>query len=287
MATVEASLPQFERFVVEQNHERALLAAIAILQAINGRYGRIDHVAVGHNDGSMTVDDAALAFCTRFAAAFGRMIADPAFKLSMVGYEALLVQHRWLDLIFSLSGFRGSDHLLPLLAESNDGGNWRYSGNRLLQVLAIRALGSRSRLDLDQIWQANKGAAAVALVHYLDSSCISSARGLVFRERILEWLPNHIDEVPLGTLTLANLQNAYMHCSYAYSPTKHAIKAGLIRQVRRACLDAGCRELSPASAVPAARPTIVVMLERFNRDSSVYRTHRLALRSLRERFNVI
>ena len=53
MATVEASLPQFERFVVEQNHERALLAAIAILQAINGRYGRIDHVAVGHNDGSM------------------------------------------------------------------------------------------------------------------------------------------------------------------------------------------------------------------------------------------
>jgi hypothetical protein len=37
MAKVEASLPQFERFVVERNHEQSLLSAVAILEAINVR----------------------------------------------------------------------------------------------------------------------------------------------------------------------------------------------------------------------------------------------------------
>ena len=125
MANVEASLPQFERLVVERNHEGALLTAITILQAINGRYGRIDRVAIGHTDSSLTANDAMLAFCTRFAAAFGR--------------------------------------ISPIC---------RWSDTRPC---------SRS----------------IAFLHYLDSSCV-------------------------------------LHCSYAFTPTKHAIKAGLIRQMRRA-----------------------------------------------------
>lgn len=288
MANAEASLPRFERFVIERNHEAALLTAIVILQSINNRYGRIDRVAIGNRDGSLTQDDAVLAFCTRFAAAFGRMIADPDFNLSMLGYEALLAQHRWLDLIFSLSGFRSADHLLPLLADDGSGDNWSYGGGRLLRVLAIRSLNSRSTLDLDQVWLANRNAAAIAFLHYLDSGCVVSARGLEFRERILQWLPDRIDEARFGAQTLTNVQYAYMHCSYAFTPIKHAVKAGLIRQMRQACLDAGCKEVSPGNGIaPATRPTIVVVLERFGRNHSVYRTHWQSLRSLRQRFNVV
>jgi hypothetical protein len=104
----------------------------------------------------------------------------------------------------------------------------------------------------------------------------------------LEWLPERIDEVKLGPLSLINVQNAYMHCSYAFTPGKHAIKAGLIRQMRRACIDAGCKEYSSGpEAAQSERPTIVVVLERFARDHSVYRTHWLALKSLRAKFNVV
>jgi hypothetical protein len=118
------------------------------------------------------------------------MIADPDFNLSALGYEALLVQHRWLDTIFSLSGCRGSDYLFPLLAEKDNRGNWTYSGGRLLRVLAIRSMNSRSRLDLDQVWRANKNAAAIAFLHYLDSTCVITAQGLEVRDRILDWLPD-------------------------------------------------------------------------------------------------
>ena len=288
MAKVEASLPQFERFVIERNHEQSLLSAIAILESINVRYGRIDRVAVGQNDASLSPEDAVQMFCTRFAAAFGRMIVDPDFNLSALGYEALLAQHRWLDLIFSVSGFRGSDHLLPLLGQKENDGNWRYAGNRLLRLLAVRSINSRSPLDFEQFWRAGKTPTAFALTHYVDSSCIISARGLDLRERILEWLPERVDEVRLGSPSLINVQNAYMHCSYAFTPSKHAIKAGLMRQMRRACIDAGCKEYSPDTAsVPSERPTIIVALERFGRDHSVYRTHWLALQSLRKQFNVI
>jgi hypothetical protein len=286
MASVEASLPQFERFVIERDHERALLAALTILQAIDGRYGRIDRVAIGSNDSALARDEAMRVFCTRFASAFGQMIAAPDFALSGVGYEALLVQRQWLDVIFSLSGFRGSDHLLTLVGQQDQDGNLSYRGNRLVKMLAVRSVDSRATLDLDQAWRANRDAAALAFLHSLDSLCVPSARGGKFRDAILEWLPERIDEVRLGPLTLSNIQNAYLHCSYASTPNKHAIKAGLIRQMRRHCLEAGCKEFA-GGVSREPRPTVVVVLERFGRSHSVYRTHWLALRSLRERFNVV
>lgn len=287
MASVEASLPQFERFVIERDHERALIAALTILQAIDGRYGRIDRVAIGSNDSALASDEAVRVFCTRFASAFGQMIAALDFALSGIGYEALLVQRQWLDVIFSLSGFRGSDHLLTLVGQHDQNGNLSYRGNRLVKMLAVRSVDSRAALDLDQAWRANRDAAALAFLHSVDSLCVTSARGGKFRDTILEWLPERLDEVQLGPLTLSNIQNAYLHCSYADTPKKHAIKAGLIRQMRRACLDAGCKEFAAGAVSRDPRPTIVVVLERFGRSHSVYRTHWLSLRSLRERFNVV
>jgi len=45
-------------------------------------------------------------FCTRFAAAFGRVMADPDVPLSTADFEQLLTCHRWID----LGGFALVDH---------------------------------------------------------------------------------------------------------------------------------------------------------------------------------
>jgi hypothetical protein len=286
MLAAPASLPQLERFVLERNHEQSLAAALSILAAIDRAHGRLDGLTRGI-DARLAHEDAALAFCTRLAAALGRMIADPQFNPSPLGYETLLLRHRWLDLIFSLSGFRGTDHLLPQLA-GQAGASLSFSGSGMLRMLAIRSMGSATDLDFDQCWRANRTAAALAFLHYLDARTVFTQRGLEFRERLLEWLPDRIGEVELGPLTLSRVQEVSMHCSYAFTARKHAIKAGLVQQMRRACLAAGCRELEPgAGADSAPRPAVVVVIERFGRDHSVYRTHGPALRALKERFHVI
>jgi hypothetical protein len=60
-----------------------------------------------------------------------------------------------------------------------------------------------------------------------------------------------------------------------------------MRQMRSACLDHGCREISEKTAPLPERPTIVVVGENFNVGHAVYRTHSRAIVALRERFKLI
>jgi HMW1 domain 2 len=113
-------------------------------------------------------------------------------------------------------------------------------------------------------------------------------RAFELRERLLEWLPNRLSELQLGSLTLARLPEIYMHCSYAITPRKHAIKKELMRQMRRACLDAGVGEVPAGMPIPMDdRPTVVVVAEHFVPGHAVHRTHSRSIASLRERFRLV
>ena len=284
---MQASLPQLERAVLEKNHERALAAAIGILEAVDNGYGRLVGIDRGASP-SLKPGQAPQDFCDRFAGAFGRMIAHPDFKFSPRGYETLLTQHRWLDVIFSLSNFGDTDHLLDRIAGNAGGVPGSSSGQDMLRMLAIRLMDSAADVDLDRCWASDRSAAAIAFLNYLTTRYLFTPRGLQFRERLLEWLPKRLDDVQLGTLTLSRVQDIYMHCSYAFTPGKHEIKAALMRQMRRVCLSAGCQELAlGARKHPAGRPTVVVVLESYGFYHSVYRTHGAALCSLKERFRVV
>ena len=77
-----------------------------------------------------------------------------------------------------------------------------------------------------------------------------------------------------------------MHCSYAFTPAKHRIKADFIAQFRRALLQAGATDMSLAPP-PRERPRVVVICEHFHSRHSVFRTHSRAIRSLKDGFEVI
>jgi hypothetical protein len=150
------------------------------------------------------------------------------------------------------------------------------------------SMNSRVNVDFNHFWQANRVAAAVAFLQYISSRYVFSPRAFEFRERLLEWIPDRLDDVKLGSLILSRLPEIYMHCSYAITPKKHEIKAGLMRQMRRACLEAGATEVSRElpNSIPE-RPTVVVVAEHFLPGHAVHRTHSRAIASLRERFRVV
>jgi hypothetical protein len=100
---------------------------------------------------------------------------------------------------------------------------------------------------------------------------VFSRRAFAFRERLLEWIPERLAEVKFGAMTLARLPEVYMHCSYALTARKHAIKRPLMEQMRRACLEAGVIEAE--GAIPphgAGRATVVVVGERFAAGHAVF-----------------
>jgi hypothetical protein len=277
-----------ERQVAARNHQEAVLAALDILTSIDERYGRLDQAELNGIALAGSDEEVALVFSTRFAAAFGRLLSDPEFVLSAVDYERLLLHHRWIDLLFGLSGFRDSDHLMHLLAKHGPNGQMTFDGNNLLRLFCSLSMNTRVNIDFEQFWRGNSVAAALAFLHYTSSRYFFQPRAYNFRERILEWLPGRLNEVRLGAMTLARLPEIYMHCSYAITPRKHEIKTALMSQMRRVCLEAGCPETSVTLPVGRdERPTVVVIAEHLSPGHAVFRTHSEAVKSLRERFRVV
>ena len=126
--TDRPSLPALERLLADHRHGEALQMALQILHAIDNRAGRLDTVETGTAYPGSTDADFALVFTTRFAAAFGRLLTEQDLSVPANTYELLLNQYRWIDLIFSLSGFRTSDNFLALIAK--DAGNGRSTFRR-------------------------------------------------------------------------------------------------------------------------------------------------------------
>jgi predicted O-linked N-acetylglucosamine transferase (SPINDLY family) len=266
------SLARFERETAERDLPAALASALDILHAIDERFGRLDRVDTGEYSAGASTEDTARNFAARFAAAFGHLLTDPGLVLSTPEYERLLVHHRWIDLIFSLTPPGTSDALLP-----------PDTRRRLI----LRSLNSGTPIDLDEVWREDPGTAAPAFLHYLASRCVFEPGAFEFRERLLEFLPDRLSEVTLSPLTLSRMADTYMHCSYALTPGKHAIKGPLMRQLRRACLEAGSGEISGSKSPIGERPTIVVVAENLLPGHSVHRTHSRAITSLKERFRVL
>jgi hypothetical protein len=286
--TDRPSLPALERLVAAHRLPEALEMAIRILAAIESRAGRIDRVVAGSSQPGSSEDDIALIFATRFAAVFGQLITAQDLQVTAADYERLLSHYRWIDLIFSLSGFRTSDHLVLLIAKDAGDGRLSFQGADYLRLLSVHTMNSFVNVDFDRFWRTNRVASAIAFFNYISSRYVFSRRAFEFRERLLEWMPERLGEVKFGSMTLARLPEVYMHCSYAVTARKHAIKRPLMEQMRRACLEAGVLEAD--GAIPpreGGRATLVVVGERFAPGHAVFRSHSRAVRTLREGFHVV
>ncbi len=277
------SLEAFERAVAQRQGAAALDEAFRILRMVDDRYGRVDMIG-GPPPGT---DRWLERIATRFSAAFGVLVCDPATPLTLAAFEQLAAHHRWIELMFAASGFGTTEHLIPLLA-TGDGASRRVPQDTLPRFLLLFSAAAGMQVNLDEAMRANAPAAIGAALGYLATRFCFTERGHDFRERLLAWLPGALGQVNLGGLALQSLASPYMHCSYAASPGKHAVKGPMMAQMRRGCLEAGCQEWRPgAGPPPSGRPTIVVTTENFSLHHSVWRTHALAVRALRDRFHVV
>ncbi len=282
----KVSLDDFERFVALHQVDKAYNAALSVLGRIDRLFGRIDDVAM--RAAAVRGDEAArlTRFSTRFCAAFGQMICDRTMQPAGRTIAQIMLFHRWIDLMFANSGFRTPDNYLRLLG-TGEGDDWRVNAEDITRFLLLYSPRSEYKIDFERVMASNPHMAAIAFLNFLGTRYCFTPRSHQFRERLLEWLPGKLDTVTLGPIVLRNTAEPFMHCSYAASPHKHDIKEGLIKQLRRALLDAGCKDADVSPEMVNGKPVVVVTTEHFTKGHSVYRTHSRSVRSLKEKFHVV
>jgi hypothetical protein len=237
-----------ELAVARRDGAAALAEALRILRAVDDRYGRFELVeasglVAGHERQQMA---------TRFCAAFSQMLCDPLTPFDAAAFEQLAIQHRWLELMFQLSGFASADYLVNLLS-TEAGGAKRVPMQNLARFLLVFSAAAGMNLNLEEAFAASPAVTVGACLGYLSSRFVFTEGGDAFRERLLEWLPARLAQVKLGEIALQAIASPYMHCSYAASPFKHEIKAAIIPQMRRALLEAGSPTAMRSTAPIRAR----------------------------------
>jgi len=282
------SLVDFELAIARRDYATAASIVVAMLDVIDRTMGSIETLGLGGMAAGIEPQDLYQRFATRFAAGFSDLIVSGGPAISPVVAEVLFVQHRWIDNIFAISGYQTTDHLAAHFG-GGSGGQWRLSATNLTAFLLL-FMPSSSIMDInfEECIGVNRAATVVALIAYLSARICVTPRGTAFRERMLKWLPGKFGDVKLGSVLIQKLTEPYCHCSYALDPDKHRLKADLMAQMRRACLETGCRELDREKRRPKRKkPRIVIVTEHFAVGHAIFRTHSRAVRSLRERFEVI
>jgi hypothetical protein len=285
---VRPSLVEFELAIARRDYATAVPIALAMLDSIDRTMGAIENFDVGGVPPGIPLKDYYQRFATRFAAGFTDLVVNGGHAISPMATEVLFAQHRWLDNIFAISGFQSTDHLAAHFG-GGAGGQWRLDSTNLGAFLLL-FMPSSSIMDInfDESLAVNRPATIVALISYLSARICVTPRATAFRERMLKWLPGKFGDVTLGTVLIQKLTEPYCHCSYAMDDDKHQLKSDLMAQMRRACLAAGCRELDADKPRPKhKKPRIVIVTEHYALGHAIYRTHSRAVRSLRERFEVI
>lgn len=282
-------LEHFEYLVYNRQHEAAGRELVRLLQAIDSQYGRMDgqfQANVQSADAADAIDDHLLA---RLGAAVTALVTDPAFHFSDEGFATTLNLHRWLSAMFAASPFRNADHILRALGNNPATASLSVDHHNLRKFELFYFAESEIPLDVDALWAHDKKMMAGLALTLMSPRFLGTPAAHGKRETLLKWLPQRLAEVDLEDLPGGILHDVYMHCSYADDPAKHDIKKPLNALIRRKLARHGLDDLrhGPAQPAPGTKPVLLVVLEWFTADHSIYRTHSLTIEGMREHFHVI
>lgn len=284
------SINKLEYLCYRREHEQASRELLRLLERIDQNYGILMDVDEWAQsvEAQEIMDDHLL---TRLTSAITALISDPEFKLTPEGSAMMLPFQRWLAAMFAASPFRNADHILRSFGFDEHARNalqLRADQMRKFQLLYLPE--SEIRLDWDVLWEHDKALTASLAMAIMSSRFLGTPSAHQKREMLLRWLPDRLDQIESADLLpMGVLHDVYMHCSYADHAGKHDIKMPINTLLRRKLESVGLTDVRRQAAIPAddAKPVVLVVLEWFSKNHSIYRTHSQTMVAMRDKFHLI
>ncbi|WP_250490564.1 peptide transporter [Caballeronia sp. INML2] len=284
------SIAKFEHLCYRREYEKASRMLLELLNKIDQNYGVLMDVDTWAQSAEARdiMDDHLL---TRLTSAITALASDPKFTISDHGIGKLMLFQRWLAALFAASSFRNADHILRSLSANEESRNsleLRNNEFRKFQLFYLPE--SEVRLDWDLLWKHDKVMTASMATTIMSSRFLATPSAHAKREMLLSWLPERLAEVEsVDVLPMGVFHDMYMHCSYADLPGKHDIKKPINTLVRRKLASLGIHDVERrAQAVEQGeKPVLLVVLEWFSKNHSIYRTHSQTMVAMRDKFHLV
>jgi hypothetical protein len=288
-------LEELEAEIAGRAYEAASRKLLLALQLIDIHHGSVGGITLAHTPPSLSAEELELLVAARLAQAIGTLFADPGFSLSDGGFFDFITRQRWIGTIFAATPLRNADHVIRALGavRAPEGTHLDLEHPALLKACVLYTLESDLSLDVDELWYRSPRLCASLLMALLSPRMNLSVNGHHKRELILGWLPSRLDQLQtIAAVPEGFIHDVWMHCSYALRDDKHAVKAPLNRLIRRRLLESRIEDLDteylpPAGVASTEKPPLVVIMEWFHGNHSVYRTHSKSLIALKAKYRLI
>jgi hypothetical protein len=278
-------LHELERAVLRGRPRDVARRLLSILEQMDRAYGKLP---IRADEAGPEALRALERDCARLAQVLAIFVTHPETTLEEALYRALLNVRRNIESLFCATSFEGSDHAVAALLERDALGNETASGDRLAKALLLYSRNSARAIDPEAIWRTNPLLAVNAFLAILSSRIAVSPPEYAWQEKLLAWLPDKLRQTDFTQIAVSLKPDLWMQCSYASTPTKHAIKRELNEIVRKGLLANGVLELrGGGKRPPGPGARIVCILEWFTSNHAMYRAYSPSVRALRERFEVI
>lgn len=268
-----SDLAAFERAVYSRAPNRIELLRGMLMALATGQF--VDETAAG-----AALPDPRLL---RLAGAIATLMADPTVEIGQDDYDRMSFVVTDLRRLFQTIGHPNSDFVLQAL--SPDG----ISSELLAQRLPLLSLDSGLGWPPEFLDTLSPRTAQQTLAHLIASKPVMTRRGQEKRDRLLD----HAAALPAAGWPctpqhLVLITSAWMVCSYAGTPRKHAIKRLFNESLRSMAISWEFRDLKmPATRARKDRPRLLFAAEIMHSKHVQYRYFGQYLRQLRAQFELI
>ena len=281
------SLERFEFLAYTGEKETAARELIKLLEGLDNRYGEFDIKAILY---ATNASDQTAHLLTRITSAVTTLFSNSEFSLSPQGFSQIIAWQRWLSSLFAASPFGNADHILRSLSTNGTDAGLEVTALGFAKFCMLYTPDSEVPINLDVLWEYDRGLAAALFLVLLSPRFLGTTAAHNKRERLLAWLPGkltefeHLEQLPSGIL-----HDVYMHCSYADLPEKHDIKKAINPLIRNTLIREGVLDVvrAPDALHASGKPVMIVVLEYFSVNHSIYRTHSSTLLAARENFHLV
>jgi len=290
---LKSNLELFELSVYRRESEQAAKHLQAILATLDSLAGTIDARIHPQSAENTSLDAYLDHVILRLASAITSLFSDPGFQLSAQGFGELMRWQRWISAIFAASDFHSTDHILETfsLPKATDSPEYTLNLEDLPKFTFLYSPESSIPLNIDLLWNHCPEMAVSLAMVLLSPRFLGSDAAHQKRNQLLPWLTDKLNHVSrLEAIPTQTLHDVYMHCSYATTSDRHAIKGSINRLVRQWIVEQEIEDL-PVQSVPLSalsrKPVALVVLEWFGSNHSIYRTHSKTIAAMRADFHVI
>jgi hypothetical protein len=285
------TIEELELAILNRAHEDAGRKLLDILTNLDANNGAISGLRMNHVP-PVQGQDLERLVAVRLANAIGLLFAQPDFHLSDEGFFNFIARHRWIGTLFAATPLRNADHIIRMMeGVQEDGVHLKLDHPAVAKLCVLYTAESDLSVNCDDFWYRSPRLCAALLMALLSPRLTISHSAHTKRELILQWLPTRLDQLQTAAvLPQVFLHDVWMHCSYSLLEDKHAIKAPLNRLMRRQMLDAGLVDVITPYQVPAelpAKQNLMVVLEWFHANHSMYRCYIAAILALKERYHLV